>query len=108
MAESQKRIQNEAHVAPYDGSGAIETAYKKKMMRSVVFIDTKSVIHSRDAVYSKIHALCLYQKGCCIVHFEHARVVCIGVVCTRVVCIGVVYIGVVYIIGVMYVGVVYI
>lgn len=42
MAESQKRIQNEAHVAPYDGSGAIETAYKKKMMRSVVFIDTNS------------------------------------------------------------------
>lgn len=42
MAQSQNVIKNESHVAPYEGAGAIETAYKKKMMRSVVFIDTIS------------------------------------------------------------------
>ena len=85
MAESQKRIQNEGHVAPYDGSGAMETAYKKKMMRSVVFIDTKSVIHSRGAV--KVHTLDLYQRVAVLCTSNMQELCIIGVVYIEVACV---------------------
>ena len=57
-AKNKEYIANEGHVARTEGAGAMEVAYKTKMLRSVLFIDTnKSVYH----YYSSCYVLFLYS-----------------------------------------------